>query len=115
MQHEHKLSCNLVQIQCFFKVVCCISPNDVVLLLFEQDYVKRQTRFVSRKPAKVIISSIEAVAESMGLKVHSRNYKVSLCNAYLHSKCGIMLRPKTLKLIVAGIVTYVELHIIQNN
>jgi 5'-AMP-activated protein kinase catalytic alpha subunit len=80
-----------------------------------QDYVKRQTRFVSRKPAKVIISSIEAVAESMGLKVHSRNYKVSLCNAYLHSKCGIMLRPKMLKLIVAGIVTYVELHIIQNN
>jgi len=43
-----------------------------------QDYVKRQTRFVSRKPAKVIISSIEAVAESMGLKVHSRNYKVRL-------------------------------------
>ncbi|KAH1217141.1 CBL-interacting protein kinase 24 [Glycine max] len=43
-----------------------------------QDNVKRQTRFVSRKPAKVIISSIEAVAESMGLKVHSRNYKVRL-------------------------------------
>ncbi|GAU37046.1 hypothetical protein TSUD_207520, partial [Trifolium subterraneum] len=43
-----------------------------------QDYVKRQTRFVSRKPAKVIISSIEAVAESMGLKVHSRNYKMRI-------------------------------------
>ncbi|KAI4335712.1 hypothetical protein L6164_014333 [Bauhinia variegata] len=43
-----------------------------------QDYVKRQTRFVSRKPASVIISSIEAVAESMGLKVHSRNYKMRL-------------------------------------
>ncbi|XP_029129238.1 CBL-interacting serine/threonine-protein kinase 24 isoform X2 [Cajanus cajan] len=43
-----------------------------------EDHVKRQTRFVSRKPAKVIISSIEAVAESMGLKVHSRNYKVRL-------------------------------------
>ncbi|XP_027192524.1 CBL-interacting serine/threonine-protein kinase 24 isoform X2 [Cicer arietinum] len=41
-----------------------------------QDYVKRQTRFVSREPAKVIISSIEAVAESMGLKAHSRSYKV---------------------------------------
>jgi len=59
----------------------CIPPNDI-LLLFEQDYVKRQTRFVSRKPAKVIISSIEAVAESMVLKVHSRNYKVSICDAY---------------------------------
>ncbi|OVA07799.1 Protein kinase domain [Macleaya cordata] len=43
-----------------------------------QDYVKRQTRFVSRKPAKVIISTIEAVAESMHLKVHSRNYKMRL-------------------------------------
>ncbi|XP_058113349.1 CBL-interacting protein kinase 24-like isoform X2 [Magnolia sinica] len=44
----------------------------------QQDYVKRQTRFVSRKPAKVIASTIEAVAESMGLKVHSRNYKMRL-------------------------------------
>ncbi|GLT55361.1 hypothetical protein SLA2020_284920 [Shorea laevis] len=43
-----------------------------------QDYVKRQTRFVSRKPAKVIISTVEAVAESMSLKVHTRNYKVRL-------------------------------------
>ncbi|KAJ7956707.1 Non-specific serine/threonine protein kinase [Quillaja saponaria] len=43
-----------------------------------QDYVKRQTRFVSHKPAKVIISSIEAVAESMSLKVHTRNYKTRL-------------------------------------
>ncbi|KAE8687449.1 CBL-interacting serine/threonine-protein kinase 24 [Hibiscus syriacus] len=44
----------------------------------QQDYVKRQTRFVSRKPATVIISSVEAVAESMGLKVHTRNYKTRL-------------------------------------
>ncbi|XWS17137.1 hypothetical protein CRYUN_Cryun33cG0042600 [Craigia yunnanensis] len=44
----------------------------------QQDYVKRQTRFVSRKPAKVIISSVEAVAESMSLKVHTRNYKTRL-------------------------------------
>ncbi|CAA7409881.1 unnamed protein product [Spirodela intermedia] len=43
-----------------------------------QDYVKRQTRFVSCKPASIITSSIEAVAESMGLKVHSRNYKMRL-------------------------------------
>ncbi|XVF48083.1 hypothetical protein PTKIN_Ptkin03bG0162600 [Pterospermum kingtungense] len=44
----------------------------------QQDYVKRQTRFVSRKPARVIISSVEAVAESIGLKVHTRNYKLVL-------------------------------------
>ncbi|XP_068651764.1 CBL-interacting protein kinase 24-like isoform X1 [Aristolochia californica] len=43
-----------------------------------QDYVKCQTRFVSRKPAKTIISTMEAVAESLGLKVHSRNYKMRL-------------------------------------
>ncbi|XP_011020136.1 PREDICTED: CBL-interacting serine/threonine-protein kinase 24-like isoform X2 [Populus euphratica] len=43
-----------------------------------QDYVKQQTRFVSRKPAKVIISAFEAVAESMNLKFHTRNYKTRL-------------------------------------
>lgn len=42
-----------------------------------QDFIKRQTRFVSREPAKVVISSVEAVAESMGLKVNTRNFKVS--------------------------------------
>ncbi|XP_071722310.1 CBL-interacting serine/threonine-protein kinase 24-like [Rutidosis leptorrhynchoides] len=44
----------------------------------QQDFVKMQTRFVSRKPAKVIISTIEDVAESMNLKVHTRNYKTRL-------------------------------------
>ncbi|KAL3745150.1 hypothetical protein ACJRO7_014288 [Eucalyptus globulus] len=44
----------------------------------QQDFIKRQTRFVSRKSAKVIISSIEAVAGSMGLKVHTRNFKTRL-------------------------------------
>ncbi|XP_021741738.1 CBL-interacting serine/threonine-protein kinase 24-like isoform X2 [Chenopodium quinoa] len=43
-----------------------------------QDYVKRQTRFVSKESPKTIISTIETVAESMGLKVHTRNYKTRL-------------------------------------
>ncbi|XP_047332206.1 CBL-interacting serine/threonine-protein kinase 24 isoform X2 [Impatiens glandulifera] len=43
-----------------------------------QDYVKRQTRFVSREPAKVIMSTIEAVGESMNFKVHTRCYKTRL-------------------------------------
>ncbi|KAK9149634.1 hypothetical protein Scep_008391 [Stephania cephalantha] len=43
-----------------------------------QDYVKRQTRFVSQEPAKTIVSTIEAVAESMGFKVHSQKYKMRL-------------------------------------
>ncbi|XP_073043263.1 CBL-interacting serine/threonine-protein kinase 24-like isoform X1 [Primulina eburnea] len=48
--------------------------------LFErrQDYVKRQTRFVSRQPAKVITSAIEAAAVSLGFKAHTRNYKTRL-------------------------------------
>ncbi|XP_044958678.1 CBL-interacting protein kinase 24 [Hordeum vulgare subsp. vulgare] len=44
----------------------------------QQEYVKRQTRFVSRKPAKTIVATIEVVADSMGLKVHSQNYKMRL-------------------------------------
>lgn len=43
-----------------------------------QDYVKRQTRFVSRQPAKVIIETIEAAAESLGLKVYTRDYKTRI-------------------------------------
>lgn len=43
-----------------------------------QDYVKRQTRFVSRYPAKRIVAAIEEVAETMDLKVHSRGYKIRL-------------------------------------
>ncbi|VFQ77119.1 unnamed protein product, partial [Cuscuta campestris] len=43
-----------------------------------KDFVKRQTRFVSREPAKDIISTIEAGAESMGLKVYTRNYKTRI-------------------------------------
>jgi len=44
----------------------------------QQEFVKRQTRFVSRKPAKTIVATIEVVAESMGFKVHSQNYKLRL-------------------------------------
>jgi len=41
-----------------------------------QDYDKLRNRFLSRKPAKVILSSMEVVAQSMGFKTHIRNYKV---------------------------------------
>ncbi|XP_058081477.1 CBL-interacting serine/threonine-protein kinase 8-like isoform X1 [Magnolia sinica] len=41
-----------------------------------EDYVKHQTRFVSKKPAKVVLSSMEVVAQSMGYKTHIRNYKM---------------------------------------
>ena len=38
--------------------------------------MKHQTRFVSQKPARVVLSSMEVVAQSMGFKTHIRNYKV---------------------------------------
>ncbi|XP_019417722.1 PREDICTED: CBL-interacting serine/threonine-protein kinase 8 [Lupinus angustifolius] len=42
-----------------------------------QDSVKQhQTRFISQKPAKVVLSSMEVVAQSMGFKTHIRNYKM---------------------------------------
>lgn len=41
-----------------------------------QDAVKHQTRFVSQKPARVVLSSMEVVAQSMGFKTHIRNYKM---------------------------------------
>jgi len=41
-----------------------------------QDSVKHQTRFVSQKPAKMVLSSMEVVAQSMGFKTHIRNYKM---------------------------------------
>ncbi|KAL6519137.1 Son of sevenless 2 [Orobanche gracilis] len=42
------------------------------------DHVKRQTRFVSRQPAKVILAAIEAAAKLMELKVDTRSYKTRL-------------------------------------
>ncbi|KAL6578432.1 CBL-interacting serine/threonine-protein kinase 8 [Orobanche minor] len=41
-----------------------------------KDSLKHQTRFVSQRPAKVVLSSMEVVAQSMGFKTHIRNYKM---------------------------------------
>ncbi|KVH98828.1 NAF domain-containing protein [Cynara cardunculus var. scolymus] len=41
-----------------------------------QDSVKHITRFVSQNPAKIVLSSMEVVAQSMGFKTHIRNYKM---------------------------------------
>ena len=39
---------------------------------------KHQTRFVTQKPAKVVLTSMEVVAQSMGFKTHIRNFKVDV-------------------------------------
>ncbi|KAL8225458.1 hypothetical protein R6Q57_018019 [Mikania cordata] len=41
-----------------------------------QDSVKHITRFISQKPAKIVLSSMEVVSQSMGFKTHIRNYKM---------------------------------------
>uniref|UniRef100_A0A2P2KMB4 non-specific serine/threonine protein kinase n=2 Tax=Rhizophora mucronata TaxID=61149 RepID=A0A2P2KMB4_RHIMU len=41
-----------------------------------QDSVKYYTRFISQKPANVVLSTMEVVAQSMGFKTHIRNYKM---------------------------------------
>ncbi|XP_038885498.1 CBL-interacting serine/threonine-protein kinase 8 [Benincasa hispida] len=41
-----------------------------------QDSMKYATRFVCQKPAKVLLSTMEVVAQSMGYKTHIRNYKM---------------------------------------
>ncbi|KAH0902158.1 hypothetical protein HID58_041661, partial [Brassica napus] len=38
--------------------------------------MKHQTRFISHKPANVVLSSMEVVSQSMGFKTHIRNYKM---------------------------------------
>lgn len=43
-----------------------------------QDSMKNQTRFVSKKPANIILSSMEVVAQSMGFKTHIRNFKMRI-------------------------------------
>ncbi|VAH81074.1 unnamed protein product [Triticum turgidum subsp. durum] len=59
-----------------------------------QDYGKLQNRFLSRKPANVILSSMEVVAQSMGFKTHIRNYKMRVegPNANKTSHLTIMLQ-----------------------
>ncbi|KAK4276923.1 hypothetical protein QN277_015012 [Acacia crassicarpa] len=41
-----------------------------------QDSMYHHTRFITQKPAKVVLSSMEVVAQSMGFKTHIRNYKM---------------------------------------
>ncbi|KAH9800177.1 CBL-interacting serine/threonine-protein kinase 24 [Citrus sinensis] len=76
-QSENKVGGPLLM-NAFEMITLSQGLNLAALFDRRQDYVKRQTRFVSRQPAQVILSNIEAVAESLSLKVHTRNYKTRL-------------------------------------
>lgn len=58
-----------------------------------QDHVKRQTRFVSDKPAKEIISKMESTGQLMGFRVETHKYKVIYCvvprlGLFMFCACG---------------------------
>ncbi|KAJ0985784.1 hypothetical protein J5N97_004140 [Dioscorea zingiberensis] len=54
-----------------------------------EDHVKHRTHFLSLKPAKVILSTMEVVAQSMGFKTHIRNYKMRV-EGLLPDKTGFL-------------------------
>ncbi|KAL4179939.1 hypothetical protein AMTRI_Chr13g89710 [Amborella trichopoda] len=60
----------------FDMIILSEGLNLAALFDRRQEYVKRQGRFVSQKPAKVVLSSMEVVAQSMGFKTHIRNFKM---------------------------------------
>ncbi|KAJ3695671.1 hypothetical protein LUZ60_001048 [Juncus effusus] len=43
-----------------------------------EDFSKYPARFVSKKPAQVILSTLEVIAQSMGFKTHIRNFKMRI-------------------------------------
>ncbi|KFK26444.1 hypothetical protein AALP_AA8G249200 [Arabis alpina] len=47
-----------------------------------KESMKHQTRFITHKPANVVLSSMEVVAQSMGFKTHIRNYKMRVEGLY---------------------------------
>ncbi|CAN8325770.1 unnamed protein product [Cochlearia groenlandica] len=55
-----------------------LSPGLNLATLFDRgkDSMIHQTRFISHRPANVVLSSMEIVSQSMGFKTHIRNYKM---------------------------------------
>ncbi|KAF6154573.1 hypothetical protein GIB67_017955 [Kingdonia uniflora] len=48
-----------------------------------EDNMTCQTRFISQKPAKVVLSTMEVVGQSMGFKTHIRNYKEKTATIFI--------------------------------
>ncbi|XP_043714216.1 CBL-interacting serine/threonine-protein kinase 8-like isoform X2 [Telopea speciosissima] len=65
-----------LNLNAFDLIILSQGLNLSALLDRQLDCVKHQMRFVSQKPAKVVLSSMEVVAQSMGFKTHIRNYKI---------------------------------------
>ncbi|KAG9146013.1 hypothetical protein Leryth_015638 [Lithospermum erythrorhizon] len=63
-----------------------------------EDLVKHQTRFVSHKHAKVVLTSMEVVAQSMGFKTHTRNYKMRVEGLSVDKKSHLSMMLEVLEI-----------------
>ncbi|GJM94215.1 hypothetical protein PR202_ga10843 [Eleusine coracana subsp. coracana] len=79
----------------FDLIVLSQGLNLAALFDRRQDYDKLRNRFLSRKPAKVILSTMEVIAQSMGFKTHIHNYKMRVegLNANKTSHLTVMVEP----------------------
>lgn len=65
-----------MNLNAFDLIILSHGLNLAALFDRRQDLSNHQTRFLSCKPAKVVLSTMEVVAQSMGFKTHIRNYKM---------------------------------------
>ncbi|KAF0916675.1 hypothetical protein E2562_010524 [Oryza meyeriana var. granulata] len=75
-EHTYDDEAGPLTLNAFDLIILSQGLNLAALFDRRQDYDKLQNRFLSCKPAKVIMSSMEVVAQSMGFKTHIRNYKM---------------------------------------
>ncbi|CAH1443370.1 unnamed protein product [Lactuca virosa] len=74
-QHTDEDACPL-SLNAFDMIILSQGLNLSSMFDRGQDPVTHITRFVSQKPAKIVLSSMEVVAQSMSFKTHIRNYKM---------------------------------------
>ncbi|KAG8045063.1 hypothetical protein GUJ93_ZPchr0008g12009 [Zizania palustris] len=75
-EHTFDDEASPLTLNAFDLIILSQGLNLAALFDRRQDYDKLQSRFLSCKPANVIMSTMEVVAQSMGFKTHIRNYKM---------------------------------------
>ncbi|PHU20562.1 CBL-interacting serine/threonine-protein kinase 8 [Capsicum chinense] len=73
----HNADAGPLALNAFDLIILSQGLNLSILFDRGQDSMKHhQTRFLTQKPAKVVLSSMEVAAQSMGFKTHIRNFKM---------------------------------------
>ncbi|KAF7830047.1 CBL-interacting serine/threonine-protein kinase 8 [Senna tora] len=75
-QHSENEDMGPLMLNAFDLIILSQGLNLATLFDRGKDSMNYQTRFITQKPAKVVLSSMEVVAQSMGFKTHIRNYKM---------------------------------------